>query len=81
MIALRRESIALREGAFVALDAPEPLLMFERRHADQTVRCCFNLGAAPAALPTLGPAKRTLLSQGAASKDMLGPFGALIFEV
>src|SRR6185312_12033813 len=30
MIALRKSSAALREGEFVALDAPEPVLAFER---------------------------------------------------
>ncbi|MGQ0532053.1 MAG: alpha-amylase family glycosyl hydrolase [Caulobacteraceae bacterium] len=44
MIALRRASPVLREGEFVALDAPEPVLAFERRADGKRMLCLFNLG-------------------------------------
>jgi alpha-glucosidase len=46
MVALRRASPALREGDFVALEAPEPLLAFARRTNGQKLHCLFNLGGA-----------------------------------
>jgi alpha-glucosidase len=44
MIAFRRSSAALREGEFIALDAPEPVLAFERRAGGERMLCLFNLG-------------------------------------
>jgi alpha-glucosidase len=44
LIALRKREPALRLGALRFLDAPAPLLAFERRHGDQTLTCVFNLG-------------------------------------
>ena len=29
------------------LDVPEPLLVFYREHAEQTILCCFNLSDKP----------------------------------
>ena len=51
MIALRKSSTALREGEFIALDAPDSLLVFERRTDDARVLCMFNLDAAPVIRP------------------------------
>ncbi|MGH6952209.1 MAG: alpha-amylase family glycosyl hydrolase, partial [Vitreimonas sp.] len=51
MIALRRESAALREGDFIARDAPEPVLAFERRAQGERMLCLFNLGPEPVRLP------------------------------
>jgi alpha-glucosidase len=45
MIALRRASLALREGEFALLRAAAPLLAFERRLSAERVLCLFNLGA------------------------------------
>jgi alpha-glucosidase len=45
MLALRRGSAALRDGDFIALDAPEPLLAFERIAPSDRMLCVFNLGA------------------------------------
>jgi alpha-glucosidase len=47
LIALRRANPALREGEFVAIEAPAPLLLFERHAPNQKLLCLFNLGAAP----------------------------------
>lgn len=45
MIALRRSTVALREGEFALLDAPEPLLAFERVAPNARILCVFNLSA------------------------------------
>lgn len=44
LIALRRREPALRLGSLRFLDAPTPLLAFERRHGDDILTCVFNLG-------------------------------------
>jgi alpha-glucosidase len=54
MIAFRRNSVALAEGAFVALDAPEPVLAFERRTDEARALCLFNLGPDPVLRPASG---------------------------
>src|SRR3546814_11395857 len=47
MIALRREHAALRTGTLTFVDAPEPLLAFERAADDgQRLLCVLNLGHA-----------------------------------
>ena len=43
-IALRRDSAALRLGDFTLIKADENLLVFTRRHGDETLLCLFNLG-------------------------------------
>jgi alpha-glucosidase len=54
MIALRRGSTALREGDFIAIDAPEPVLAFERRTGDTRMLCLFNLGSDEVLRPASG---------------------------
>jgi alpha-glucosidase len=82
MTALRRASLALREGDFIALDAPEPLLVFERRAMSESILCIFNLGPAPLrwTLPT--PAKTVRLSIGqtelGGAEASLGGYAALL---
>lgn len=44
LIALRSREPALRLGSLRFLDAPGPLLAFERTHGDDTLTCVFNLG-------------------------------------
>ena len=44
LIALRKGEPALRLGALHFLDAPTPLLAFERVHGDEVLTCVFNLG-------------------------------------
>ena len=58
MIALRRGSAALREGDFVAVNAPEPVLVFERCAESERMLCLFNLGGAPVRRPLSGGAAR-----------------------
>lgn len=38
----------------MALDAPEPVLAFERRSEDERVLCLFNLGPEPVKRPANG---------------------------
>lgn len=44
LIALRKREPALRLGSLRFLDAPAPLLAFERAHGGDTLTCVFNLG-------------------------------------
>jgi alpha-glucosidase len=82
-IAFRKSSAALREGEFVALDAPEPVLAFERRLGEERLLCLFNLGPDPVRRPapegvarfSVGDAE--LKTGGAA----LGGFSALFVAI
>ncbi len=58
MIAFRRSALALREGDFLVLDAPEPVLAFERRAQGERLLCLFNLGPEPVRLPLTEGAAR-----------------------
>ena len=49
-LAFRRAHPALRTGAIRFVDAPEPLLVFEREGEGERVLAVFNLGQAPASL-------------------------------
>jgi alpha-glucosidase len=76
-------SAALREGEFIALDAPEPVLAFERALEDQRMVCLFNLGPAPVKRPLAGGTVRLAIGDaelltGAAS---LGGYSGLLVEI
>lgn len=82
MIALRHASMALREGEFVALDAPEPVLAFERRAGEARMVCLFNLGPDAVKRPAAAGKVRLVVGHaelltGAAS---LGGYSALFVE-
>ena len=53
LVALRKACPALRTGAIRRLEAPAPLLVFERGEGAEALLCAFNLGdeAAEWALP------------------------------
>lgn len=82
-IALRRASPALREGDFVARDAPEPVLAFERLARDERMLCLFNLGPEPVRLAVSEGAARfsvghaALLTGAAALNGYAGLFVSL----
>ncbi|MGE3301744.1 MAG: alpha-amylase family glycosyl hydrolase [Hyphomonadaceae bacterium] len=57
LIALRRAHPALRTGAWRALAAPSPILLFERAGEGERLLCAFNLGAARWSLPLTEPAE------------------------
>jgi alpha-glucosidase len=81
MIALRKSSAALREGDFVAREAPEPVLAFERVAGGERMACVFNLGDQPAACAGLGVSAQTKLAVAGASvangTATLPPYSAL----
>ncbi|MBS0386180.1 MAG: alpha-glucosidase [Proteobacteria bacterium] len=81
MIALRKSSAALREGDFVALDAPDPVLAFERAAMGERMLCVFNLGDQPQEWDALAPVGEARLTLGGAKRDgarvMLPPYSAL----
>ncbi|SHH74940.1 alpha-glucosidase family protein [Ferrimonas marina] len=66
LLAWRQQHPALRVGDIRFLDAPEPLLLFVRQCAEQTLLCGFNLSPQPTVLEhasqTFGPCARTVLS-------------------
>jgi alpha-glucosidase len=83
MIAFRRGSAALRVGELIAMDAPEPVLTFERRTEGERLLCLFNLGADPVRRPLGGRKVRFAVGDaelltGAAA---LGPYSALFVEL
>jgi alpha-glucosidase len=51
LLDFRRRHAALRAGTLRFLDAPEPLLAFERGTGSERLLCLFNFGAAPQAVP------------------------------
>jgi alpha-glucosidase len=51
LMRMRRDRPALRLGSLHLLDAPAPLLAFERRHGRERVLCLFNLGDAVGRFP------------------------------
>ncbi len=85
MIALRRSSAALREGDFATLEAPAPLLVFERQSASERLVCVFNLGAEPTRWRLPMQARNVRLGVGAATlagdDAALGGFSALLVEI
>ncbi|WP_286829616.1 MULTISPECIES: alpha-glucosidase family protein [Kordiimonas] len=46
-LAFRKTQPALVKGSIRFLDAPEPVLAFERTHESETLTCVFNLSAVP----------------------------------
>jgi alpha-glucosidase len=72
LIALRRDTPALRQGDFVPLALKAPLLGFERALGKTRVRCLFNLGDAPVRIAADGG--RILYARGAAP-GRLEPLG------
>lgn len=78
VLALRRRSCTLREGAMTFHDAAEPLLVFERGDGSNALLCAFNLGhdSAPWTLP---PGWRPIEHVNAGGQDgQLAPLEGLI---
>jgi alpha-glucosidase len=64
----RKEQPALCSGSKRFLEAPEPILMFVRRAAAQTMLCAFNLGPAPASFTPPAPVE-ALSGHGFAAEE------------
>ena len=79
LLALRRQSEALRVGTLKFLDVPDPLLAFERASGRERLLCLFNLGTdhCPAARD-LGGHWRILDKVGGAQFESLPPCSGLI---
>lgn len=82
----RRKSAALQLGDISFLEAPGDVLVFERRHENQTALCAFNLGTARATLrnPRLARAKPLIVVGDARAEEpglSLGPLGAWIGDL
>ncbi|MFZ5668778.1 MAG: alpha-amylase family glycosyl hydrolase [Pseudomonadota bacterium] len=75
LLALRRATPALRLGEIRFLDAPEPLLAFERAWGDERLLCQFNMGGEAIEADGAG---RTLLRTG---EDEAGRLGPLAFRL
>jgi alpha-glucosidase len=82
-IAFRRSSSALREGDFVALDAPEPVLAFERRVNGERLLCVFNLGPDPVRRPVSEALHRMSVNEATlqAGGVSLGAYSALFVSL
>ena len=82
LIALRRESEALKEGEFHPLTLAPPLLGFERTAPGQKLRCLFNLGRDVVPCDALGTG-RIVFSAGAVSQadKKMGPLSACYLEL
>src|SRR3546814_1383895 len=78
MIALRREHAALRTGTLTFVDAPEPLLAFERAADDgQRLLCVLNLGHASVDWTPPEPGWRLVAATERGWHDDAPPPGAL----
>jgi alpha-glucosidase len=81
----RRTQPLLRTGGIRFIDAPEPLLHFERRDGKLSLRAVFNLGSEPVSMPLpdglmplVGqPLEHTAVMQTVDGKRMLtlAPYG------
>jgi alpha-glucosidase len=80
LIALRRSSVALKEGSFRPLALPPPLLGFDREASEQRVRCLFNLGTAAMPCDALAQG-RVIFSSGTVRDRTLGPLSACYLEI
>jgi len=76
LIALRRGNAALRDGTIRLIEAPEPLVAFERGDGDARRLCVFNLGDVAATWPLDG--WRILEGVGDGGPDRLPPLSGFI---
>nr|WP_068146718.1 alpha-glucosidase family protein [Kordiimonas lipolytica] len=76
----RKGEPALIKGGIRFLEAPEPVLAFERTHEGETLMCVFNLSGKPQDWPVAGVSGGARFSlNGAAPGERLPAFGACIF--
>jgi len=79
LLAFRRRHAALRTGSLRFLDAPEPLLAFERRMGGVRLLCLFNFGTAAQPVPAeLSRSWRVLEQVGGASLKSLPRWSGLV---
>ena len=80
VIALRKDSPALKWGEIEFLEAPAPMLAFAREADGQRVVCAFNMSAREAAWPGL-PGGELLSVTGEVLDGAFGPYAAMIIKV
>jgi alpha-glucosidase len=79
LLGFRRRHAALRTGSLEFLDAPEPLLAFERKAGGQRLLCLFNFGSSAQPVPAeLARAWRVLEQVGDATLEVLPRWSGLI---
>ena len=78
LLAFRKASPALREGALEGCVARGDLLSFTRSCAAESLFCAFNLGADT--LTIKAPPGHVILSINGGSADLLPPFGAVLIR-
>ena len=79
-IALRRTYRALATGGMTLTEAGDDLLVFDRSLPDQTLRCAFNMSAAPVDWRLDRPADWRIVHAENAQDGGLGGYGVLIAE-
>lgn len=77
-LALRRDHAALRLGAIKLIEAGEQLLVFERRHGGERLRCSFNLSSTRVIWSLAG---REIAAVGDVAETSLGGYAAIIEEL
>lgn len=81
LIALRKAEPALRLGSLRFLEAPAPLLAFERAHGGDVLTCVFNLGHETVAWsPAPGPRMVESVNLDGAPAGELPPLSGLILR-
>jgi alpha-glucosidase len=83
-IAARRAAPALRWGDIAFLEAPEPILAFERRFEGELATCLFNLSPEPQTLAGWNPPGEVVLGEGPVEASLsglaLGPYAFRVFR-
>ncbi|WP_017671955.1 alpha-amylase family glycosyl hydrolase [Blastomonas sp. AAP53] len=77
-IALRKSHPALAIGSVAQCRAEGSFLMIERSAPGQTLRCLFNLGASPVAVPDDLRQGDLIIAINAAEADLLPPYSARV---
>ena len=81
LLALRRDTPALRLGRVEAISAEGPLLSFDRVSADQRVRCLFNLSANASKPRNLPPRAAPLIAVNGGSRQTMPAYSALYLRL
>ncbi|MCX7282810.1 MAG: alpha-amylase family glycosyl hydrolase [Novosphingobium sp.] len=79
-IALRKAHAALATGEVLRCDADAGLLVIERAVPGETVRCLFNLGEAPVAVPADLQRGDIVMCVNEAQVQVLPAFGAMVLR-
>lgn len=78
VLALRNAHPSLKLGAVTRCEVRGDLLVIERGHGDEMLRCLFNLGHTPIEVPRHLAGRELVHSANSATPDRLPPLGALV---